>query len=104
MIIPQNPTPQHQLKFLENEQRLWLYEARKHDRIAKRYSKAGLSTDAGEALARARPAYERAKQLNPRITKLRRELRQKRQQSLKESPALRTAQIDRASEPELLSE
>ena len=99
MPMTQALTSEQQLKYLNNEQRFWLREARKHDRIAKRYGKAGLSTDAGEALARARQAYGLAKQYNPSITRLRRELRLKRQQSVKKSPVSRARQIDSASGP-----
>lgn len=86
--MDQTQTPQQQLRYLNNEQQLWLREARKHERDAKRFSKAGFIVQAEEAQARSRHAAEWAKQMSPSIRNLRRELRQMRKQLLNE-PLLR---------------
>jgi hypothetical protein len=100
-LLNQNFTPQQQLKFLSNEQQLWLREARKQGRIAKRARQAGINADAADALASARKALKEARQINALLTKLRRELREQQKQSRNGSVASHSFPIHAASEPRI---
>jgi hypothetical protein len=97
-LMSQTLTPQQRLKFLNNEQQLWLREARRQGRIAKRCSKTGLIAGASDAQARARKALKQARQLNVLITDLRRELREQQKQSRNGSHASPSSPIHAVSE------